>query len=85
MILILGPADSDLEKQLSKSNSTPDDLSNVASKILEEYKSINLIDENDLYTENINMVINLFYNECNKFFLVFLYGKCENTAKQCEC
>ena len=66
-ILILGPADSDLEKQLSKGNSTPNDLSNVASKILEEYKSINLIDENDLYTENINMVINLFYNECNKF------------------
>ena len=56
-ILIVGPAERDLEKILNKSNNTPNDLSNVASKILEEYKSINLIDENDFYTENINMVL----------------------------
>jgi hypothetical protein len=55
-ILILGPAEPDLEKILIKSNNTPNDLSNVPSKILEEYKSINLIDENDFYTENINIV-----------------------------
>lgn len=55
-ILIIGPAESDTEKLLSKSNNPQNDLSNISSKILEEYKSINLIDENDVYTENINMV-----------------------------
>ncbi len=57
-IIILGATDSDLEKIINKNiqNNIPNNYSNINSKILEEYKSINLIDENDMYTENINMV-----------------------------
>jgi len=55
-ILILGASDTDLEKIINKNNNNPNNYSNVHSKILEEYRSINLIDENDSYTENINMV-----------------------------
>jgi len=60
-ILILGPVEAELEKYLNKSNCNLTDLSNINSKILEEYRSINMIDENDIYTENINMVILCFY------------------------
>ena len=73
-ILIVGPVESDIEKIINKSNNTPNNLSNVASKILEEYRATNLIDENDLYTENINMVKALFDYNCLNNYNLFSFA-----------
>lgn len=55
-ILILGASNIEIEKLLNNNIINPNEVTAINTKILEEYKSINLIDEDDFYLDNINMV-----------------------------
>lgn len=56
-ILILGAeSDSDLKNTININDSIPSFNNFLPTKIIEEYKSNNLIDKKENYLDNINMV-----------------------------
>jgi hypothetical protein len=62
-IMIIGLSTDDLRKFFSNKNASLNDLTNLKVKILEEYKSNEIIESSEeKYTDNIPAVINVILN-----------------------